>query len=196
MWSVKQFSRLVFASCLLLAAAHACDFKTEPAAGTQFYRSQGWKLPDIGGARVSAPIIFQGSLPKDWWRGPLPAGPMPGLTVRMIIRDPSEGNPNLFEIPRQEYQQDGKHRVMSSQHVAFDHWVYRYDMEGRVVAYTFKLTPAEGRWMNGKWITEGDVACDFIVTFVDDAGDGVFRLLLPGALTPDLVPQWARKQMD
>jgi hypothetical protein len=187
---MNRLLNIVLASLFLIGVAHACDFKTEPAALRQFFRSEGWVLPEISSGKVSAPIVFRG-YPKDWWKGPLPFGPIPGLTVRMITRDPSEANLNLFEIPRQEYEQDDKHRMMSSQYLAFDHQVYRYEVEGKVVAYTFRLTPTEGHWNEGKWISEGEVACDFIATFVDNAGDGVFRVLLPGALTPDLVPRWA-----
>jgi hypothetical protein len=64
--SVRQLASLVVASCLLVAAAHACDFKTEPAGVMQFYRSQGWKMPDVTNGKISAPIVFQEPYPKDW----------------------------------------------------------------------------------------------------------------------------------
>ena len=190
---MTHLPRIVLASFLLVSAAQACDFHTEPAALTQFYRSQGWKLPEIAEDKLSAPINFQGSFPRDWWkRTSLPMlGPIPGLTIRIITHQGSESNPNVFEIPRQEYGQDGEHRVMSSQSMAFDHWIYRYDVDGKVVAYNFRLTPVEGHWAKGKWIEDAEAACEFNATFVDDKGDGVFRILLPGVLTPDLVPQWA-----
>lgn len=83
---------------------------------------------------------------------------------------------------------------MPQQYVEFDRWVYRYDVDGKVVGYTFGLTPVEGHWIKGKWTTDSMAACDFNATFVDDKGDGVFRILLSGRLTPELVPRWARKQ--
>jgi hypothetical protein len=184
--------KIVFASLLLVAAAHACDFYTEPAALTQLYRSQGWKLPEINGT-VSPPIRFEQSYPK-YWQGI--TTPIPGVTARVVLHESSESSPNVFEIPRQEYEQDGKHRVMPSQHAEFDRWVYRYDVDGKVVAYTFRLNPVEGHWVKGKWTTDNMAACDFSATFVDDKGDGVFRILLPGQLTPEFVPQWARRRAD
>jgi hypothetical protein len=184
---MTHLPRIVLASFLLVAAAQACNFHTEPAALTQLYRSQGWKLPEISGA-VSPPIRFEESYPK-YWQGP--TAPIPGLTARVIHHESSEGKPNVFEIRRQEYEQEGKHRVMSSQYAEFDRWIYRYDVDGKVVAYTFRLTPVEGHWIKGKWITDDMAACDFNATFVDDKGDGVFRILVSGGLTPDLVPQWA-----
>jgi hypothetical protein len=32
----------------------------------------------------------------------------------------------------------------------------------------------------------------FYGTFIDNKGDGVFRTLVPGALTPELNPLWAK----
>lgn len=183
--------RIVLASCMMITAAHACDFNTEPAGLARFYRSEGWKLPEISNGKVSAPIVFR-EYPKSGKGLPFPVlGPIPGLTIRMVIRDATDRSPNLFQIPRQEYELNGKHRVMLSQNMLFDHWVYRYEANGQIVAYNFRLTPVEGHWTDGKWIEDAEAGCEFNATFVDDRGDGVFRILLLGVLTPDLVPQWA-----
>jgi len=43
-------------------------------------------------------------------------------------------------------------------------------------------------------MVESEMACVFTATFIDDKGDGVFRVLVPGPFTPDLVPRWAKSQ--
>jgi len=182
-------TRFTLAVLLVLSGlAWACDFKTDPSAARHFYRGDGWLLPPIERGKLSAPVIFQGQAAAALRFGP---GPVEGLTTRVIIHEATEAEPNLFEIPRQEFEQDGKHHVMSSQMMVMDHWVWRYDVDGKVVAYTIGFTPVYGHRENGEWITESELACTFYGTFIDDRGDGVFRLLVPGWMTPDLMPQSA-----
>jgi len=65
-------------------------------------------------------------------------------------------------------------------------------LEGKIVAYTIGLTPVFARRENGKWKMNGEAGCIFYGTFIDDNGDGIFRLLAPGWMTPELVPGWAQ----
>jgi hypothetical protein len=188
---VVNRTRLTLAVWLVFSGlACACDFQIDPAAAKRFYRSDGWLLPPVERGKLSAPVIFRGAGQSAavLQFGP---GPVDGLTTRVIIHEGTEAEPNLFEIPRQEFEQDGKHHVMSSQVMVMDHWVWRYDVDGKIVAYTIGFTPVYGHRENGKWITEGEVACTFYGTFIDDRGDGVFRLLAPGWMRPDLIPQSA-----
>jgi hypothetical protein len=46
--------------------------------------------------------------------------------------------------------------------------------------------------VNGKWDVESELGCIFTATFIDDKGDGVFRILVPGGLTAGLIPHWAK----
>ena len=188
--NVKQI-QLTLATLLVLSGlACACDFQVDPATAKLFYRSEGWALPPVGRGKLSAPVIFQGpgQAVAALKFGP---GPVEGLTTRVIIHEGTEADPNLFEIPKQEFEQDGKHHVMSSQMMVMDHWIWRYEVDGKVVAYTIGFTPVKGHRENGKWKSEGELACIFYGTFIDDRGDGVFRLLAPGWMKPDLLPQWA-----
>jgi len=189
---VKSLPRVVIVSFLLVAAAQACDYRIEPAAFSYFYRSEGWKMPAVERGELSAPISFPASYSfKDWKFG---AVPIPGVTVRVILfessdRDATESG--LFEIPRQEFEQGGKHRVMPSQYMGVTRWVYRYDVDGKVIAYTFGFSPVDAHRVGDKLVVDGEVGCVFNTTFIDDKGDGVFRTLAPGDLTPDALPQWA-----
>jgi hypothetical protein len=189
---VKCFLQIALTSLLLIGVAQACDFKTEPAARTLLYRGEGWKMPALEHGKLSAPISFPASYSyKDWKVG---AVPIPGVAVRVILfeageRDASESG--LFEIPRQEFEQDGKRRVMPSQYMGVTRWVYRYDVEGRVIAYTFGFSPVYAHGKGDQLKVDAEVSCVFDTTYVDDKGDGVFRILLPGGLTPDALPQWA-----
>ena len=149
-------------------------------------------MPALEHGELSAPISFPASYSfKDWKFGPVP---IPGVTVRVILfkssdRDATESG--LFEFPRQEFEQDGKHRVMPLQYMGVTRWVYRYDVGGKVIAYTFGFSPVVAHRVGGGLEVDGEVGCVFDSTFIDDNGDGVFRILSPGDLTPGAVPQWA-----
>jgi hypothetical protein len=69
-------------------------------------------------------------------------------------------------------------------------------MNGKVFAYSYGLVPVSARRVGGKWKVEDELACVFNATFIDDDGDGVFRLLVPSGLTDSLVPAWVRKPVD
>lgn len=64
--------------------------------------------------------------------------------------------------------------------------IYRWEINGRPYAYSYTLSPRE-------------LLCFFTVDFIDDKGDGIFRVMTsPGhpAITlgpPPPVPGWARK---
>lgn len=187
---VKGLPTIVMASLLLVVAAQACDFKIESAALSHFYRSEGWRIPALERGKLSAPISFPASY-SHWKFG---AVPIPGLTVRVILFESSDSDATefgLFEMPRQEFEQDGKRRIMPLQYMGVTRWVYRYDVDGKVIAYTFGFSPVEAHRVGDKLEIDGEVGCVFDATFIDDKGDGVFRILSPGDLTPDSVPQWA-----
>ena len=72
--------------------------------------------------------------------------------------------------------------------------IARISFGGKVVAYSYGLIPVSARRSNGHWVIQDEMACVFTATFIDDKGDGVFRILSRGPLTPDLVPLWAKPQ--
>ena len=69
----------------------------------------------------------------------------------------------------------------------------RIEMHGRVAAYSFGLVPVEAHRKGGKWVIDSTAACIFYATFIDDKGDGVFRVLVPAPFTAEVVPGWAKK---
>lgn len=190
---MKFSVHFALASFLSVGVVQACDFQTKPAAVHQYYRSDGWMLPPVERGKLTAPVTSSGPGPSS---AALKFGPglVPGLTTRVIIHDATAVEPNIFEIPQQDFEQDGKRGIMSSQLMAIDSMIWRYDVDGAVVAYTVGLTPIDAHREKGKWKIDSEVACTFYATFVDDSGDGVFRLLIPGWMKPDLIPQWALKR--
>ncbi len=64
--------------------------------------------------------------------------------------------------------------------------IYRWEINGRPYAYSYTLIPR-------------DLLCFFTVDFVDDKGDGIFRVMTsPGHASitlgaPPPVPEWARR---
>lgn len=177
---MKQTRRILVFLLLLAGVAFACDFKIDPVAKRRFYRLDGWTLPDLEGGRLSAPVLY--GVPLKF--GP---GPISGLTTRRVVL---EGGA-VFEIPKQEFQLDGKRQVMSSQVMVLQ-GIWRYDLDGKVVAYTVGLTPAVAHRENGKWKVDAEVGCIFYGTFIDDNADGIFPTLTPGWMMPELVPAWAQ----
>jgi len=164
---------LLFSPVLL-----ACEFEYSPAAIPQFYRAEGWTLP---GARD-----FNPRATAQIYGGPI-HGPIPGATARRLQHDEY---PYIIEFPAQEFVLDGARKRMHSMQVKAS--IVRWDVGERVVAYSYRLIPVVAYRKNGKWVIASEAACIFDATFIDDKGDGVFRVLVRGALTPGLVPHWAK----
>lgn len=74
--------------------------------------------------------------------------------------------------------------------------VLRWLINDRIVAYSYGLTPMTAHQDQGKWIIDNEAASVFDVTFIDDKGDGIFRVMVHGPFPPDLVPSWARVKED
>lgn len=73
--------------------------------------------------------------------------------------------------------------------------IIRWELNGKIVAYTYGLIPiSKATKRHGKWIYEGEVGCIFYGTFIDDNGDGVFRVLVPDTLLPQYLPKWAKPE--
>jgi hypothetical protein len=161
------------------SAGLACDFEVEPAAVAQYYRAEGWKLPGIAEAtEPSATNIYP----------PFPFGIAPGASAELLKHE----YPFIVEFPTQEFEVNGARRKLHTLQAKAS--IVRWKLNGQVIAYSYSLIPVNAHRKNGKWITTFEAGCIFTATFVDDKGDGVFRILVRSGLTPDLVPAWPKKK--
>ena len=71
--------------------------------------------------------------------------------------------------------------------------IIRWVMNCRFFAYSYGLIPVSAHRVNDHWRIDSEAGCIYSITFVDDRGDGVFRILAPGPLTEQLVPAWVRQ---
>ena len=166
---------IVLFTALLLGVpeALACDFEYHPVSTQQFYREQGWLLPGIKDLRPALRIGSRRS----------------GLLAQDIPLNESE---SIVEFPAQEFVAQGKRQKMraSQAQVSVQRWVKR----GRTVAYTYTMSPVTAHRRGGKWVVETGFLCLFWATFVDDKGDGVFRVLVRTPFQEDMVPLWAKQR--
>jgi hypothetical protein len=102
----------------------------------------------------------------------------------------ADQSPVIVEFPAQEFVLNGARKRMRSMQVKAT--IFPWRMHGRVVAYSYHLIPVWAHRVNGKWVMDAEAACTFTATFIDNKGDGVFRVLVPGDFTPELIPRWAR----
>jgi hypothetical protein len=165
---------LLFSPALL-----ACDFEYSPAAIPQFYRAEGWTLPGTADFNPRATARIYGA--------PIRV-PIPGATAHLL---PHDDYPYIIEFPAQEFVLDGARKRMHQIQVKAT--IIRWDVGERVVAYSYGLIPVVAHRDKGKWVIASELGCIFDATFIDDKGDGIFRVLVRGALTPDLVPTWAKR---
>lgn len=172
---------------LLVAAvcgASACGFKFDPAALPQYYRAEGWFLPGVEDYDPTAKVAVAG-LPQ--------LGKVLGVVPNAKAILLPHASPYVVQMPDQLFTLNGKRQRMRS--VLAIAVLVRWAISGHTVAYSYSLVPVtEAHQENGKWIVQGESACLFEATFIDDRGDGVFRLLVPGPLTPEKIPQWAKQE--
>ncbi len=166
---------LVFFSVLILVSAvFACGFRSSRVSLHQFYRAQGWRLPAIS----AAPSVSAST-----------KGTVPGLVAKEVHLDA----PGLIEFPATDFRLDGQERQMPYQVMKAS--LTRWEVEGtdRVVAYTYDLAPADAKQVNGKWSVAAIAQCTFQASFIDDRGDGIFRLMVMEPMRAGLVPEWAKR---
>ena len=168
-----RYAAIVLMSWLLLSGiAIACSFKTAPVALERYYRESGWAIPGLSDAKLSI-------LHKDV---------VDGLTYREITHP----TPYLAKVPSQEFEQGQKRGRMTDQLMQIEDMA-RYEYEGRIVAYSYRFTPASGHLAGKKWVVDSEAACEFFATYIDEKGDGIFRLLVTDEMRTEFIPQWARK---
>jgi hypothetical protein len=171
--------------CLLflwLSAAPAafgggCRFEYDPISVSAYYRAEGWALPGIADFNPSArPQLSE-----------LPAvKPIPGAKAEVLFHE----YPYIVEFPVQDFVLNGSRQRMRLAQVKAS--IVRWKVDGHIVAYSYGLIPVRARKVHGKWNVLSELGCIFTATFIDDKGDGVFRVLVPEELTADLIPQWAK----
>jgi hypothetical protein len=103
---------------------------------------------------------------------------VPGAKPLGLVHDE---NPYVIKFPTQEFVIDGHRKRMNATYAEAS--IVRWEYNGHVIAYTYRLTPVIVRRVHGKWVIHGSWLCDFSATFIDDQGDGVFRVLVQSRLT-------------
>ena len=165
--------------CLTAAPAlRACDFQYNPASVANYYRVEGWTLPGTTdfNPRATARISETPALRE-----------IPGAVAQLL---PHDDYPYIVEFPSQEFVLNGSRKRMRPTQVKAT--IVRWKVEGKVVAYSYSLIPVVAHQVNGQWKIKSEVGCIFTATFIDDRGDGVFRVLVPSAFSTELIPLWAR----
>jgi hypothetical protein len=160
------------------ALAGECHFEYDPISLPTYYRTEGWVLPGITDFNPSAtPRLAE--LPS--------IKPVPGAVAELL---PHDEYPYIIEFPAQEFVLNGARQKLRSAQVKVG--MVRWKVDGHIIAYSYGLIPVTARRVNGKWDVQSEAGCIFTATFIDDRGDGVFRILVPGSLTTDLIPRWAK----
>jgi hypothetical protein len=153
-----------------------CTFHSEPVDYVRYYRAEGWVLPGIHDGIVSSANNNIG-----------PAG----LSVKLV----SHNEQYVAEFPQADFQVNGKQRRMSAQQMLINRGrVTSWEMNGKAFAYGYSLTPVRAHRNGNKWTIDVEAGCEFDVNFIDDKGDGIFRLLVFGRLDPGAIVQFAPPQ--
>jgi hypothetical protein len=174
---------LMVVALVLSPLATACDLKYAPAASVQFVRPEGWKLPgvqsstDVNPNHPSFSSDNRGAFSSD----------LPGVTAT-LLRD---RNSYIADFPAQVFLLDGTRQRLKT--FTAKATVLGFQLNGRTFAYGYSLVPVHAHRSHGRWIVDAEAACVFDITFIDDRGDGVFRVLTRNRLTPAMIPAWVRR---
>ena len=155
-----------------------CTFQFDPAAHVKYYRSEGWQLPGLADVNSSATGRYVGFYPQ--------VTNIPGARALAL---PSERD-HVIDFPAQTFMFDGALKRMRPALMVSA--IVRWEVNGRIFAYSYGLIPVSAHRTKSKWKIDSMAACIFDATFIDENGDGVFRLLVPQALTESLVPAWVK----
>jgi hypothetical protein len=170
---------LLTAAVIIPCVTHACTFQFDPAANVKYYRSEGWKLPGIADFSSSAPV-------RDIEQYPVTN--IPAARAIPLLHDEY---PYVIELPAQTFTLDSAPKRMHP--VLALAAILRWEMDGKIFSYSYGLIPVSAHRINGKWKIDSEAGCIFNATFIDESGDGVFRLMVPGSLTESLVPAWVKR---
>ena len=103
---------------------------------------------------------------------------------------PHNEYPYIVELPAQKFLLNGSRQRMRPAQVKVS--IVRWKVAGHIVAYSYGLIPVIAKKIGAKWNVQSEAGCIFTATFIDDKGDGIFRVLVPDRLTADLIPRWAK----
>jgi hypothetical protein len=165
---------LVLVTLMVGPLAAACELKYSPADSMKLIRPEGWQLPGVMGA---SPAKAE----------PYHAPDLPGVEVT-VLRDRKSF---IAQFPEQLFLLDGARQHL--QPFLAKATVLRFQVQGKTFAYGYSLIPVRAHKKNGRWIVDGEQKCIFGITFIDDRGDGVFRVLARNWLTPELIPEWVQR---
>ena len=179
---MRTMLAVLVACCCSLAALAQCHFVAKPVAMTGWYRSEGWALPGIADGKIVGPASARiNDKPPAWPEG---------ITISVIEHDPGY----RVSFPEAVFQENGVQMKMEARSIPLN-GLYRWEIFGKPYAYSYDLWP-------------DDVGCAFSADFMDDKGDGVFRVMAsPGHLgrreftkdggyrepQPPPLPEWASK---
>jgi hypothetical protein len=147
-----------------------------------YYRAEGWKLPGV--ADAVDPAVTHIYPPPALW------GQVPGAVAQLLQHE----YPYIIEFPAQDFEFNGARKRL--RRLVTKATIVRWKVGEQVVAYSYNLIPLEAHRKRGRWVVEAEMGCIFPATFIDDRGDGVFRLLVQRGLTPDLLPDWAKRRIN
>jgi len=175
-----RLSLLVAWLVLAPMAAQGCDFRYDPASTATYYRASGWILPGTTDFNIKTkPSLDGGPELKN----------IPGVRAELL---PHDEEPYVIELPAQDFVlPTGRMKLRSMQAKAT---IARHKIGNMVIAYSYGLVPVTAERVDGQWVIKSEAGCIFTATFIDDKGDGIFRSLVPGPLTPDLIPDWAKRR--
>lgn len=168
--SMRRILAVCFIALISVSVVFACGFQSSRVTWQHFYRAQGWQLPGVAGATL-APAQTT----------------VPGLTAKSVHL-----GSNIIEFPSTDFVLDGKPRTMPRQPMKASLTRWEFQGSGRVVAYTYNLAPVTVERQGENSVTTSIAQCTFQATFIDDRGDGVFRVMLTQPMTAELIPAWAR----
>jgi len=175
--------RVAITASVLVTVAFGCGFRYDPASVPRFYREEGWSLPGIHDDDPRVKANLYGTPPLgDVLRA------MPEAKAHLLRRDEDH---YVVSFPAQVFVLGTERKEMRP--VLAKATIVRWEINGKIVAYSYGLIPISKAYKKaGRWIYEGELACIFNATFINDKGDGVFRTLVPDTLRPELVPEWAK----
>ena len=156
--------------------AWACDFQYDPVAIQTFYRTEGWLLPGVADFSSTIKSVTSGA-------------PIEGAVAEVLSHHEDS---YIVEFPAQEFVLKGLRQRMRPMQVKAT--IVRWTNRRHVIAYSYSMIPVKAYKVNGSWKVVAEVACVFTGTFIDDKGDGVFRVLVKGPLTTALIPNWVRRR--
>ena len=171
-------SRLFLLAALLAGSIDSCTFTFEKTATVKYYREDGWFLPGIKDYKFTS---FDSATPLP------PVENIEGAQARVLLHE----YPYIVEFPAQITAIDGETRRLRP--MVAKAGILRWEMNGKVFAYSYGLIPLDARREGNRWKIESEAGCIFTATFIDDRGDGVFRLMVQRSLAESLVPAWVRK---